>query len=161
SAGVPSVAQFVQLTRTPADIPPTGTITSPSTNVTINAGQSVSFSGTGSDPDGSITGYSWTFAGGSPSTSSLATPGNVTDPSPATFTAPLSVADNANVTDPAPPTRNITVNATQAPAITSPNSATFSVGTAGAFSVTTTGAPTSTITETGTLPNGVSFTDNG
>src|SRR5215831_9110404 len=161
SAGVPSVAKFVLLTRTPTDIPPTGTITSPSTNVTINAGQSVSFSGTGSDPDGTVTGYSWTFAGGNPSTSSLATPGNVTYSSPGTFTATLTVTDNGNLTDPAPPTRTITVNATQAPAITSASSTTFSVGTAGAFSVTTTGAPTPTLTETGTLPNGVTFTDNG
>jgi len=161
SAGVPSVAKFVLLTHTPTDIPPTGTITSPATNVTINAGQSVSFSGTGSDPDGTVTGYSWTFAGGNPSTSSLATPGNVTYSSPGTFTATLTVTDNANVTDPAPPTRTITVNATQAPAITSASSTTFIVGTVGTFSVTTTGAPTPTLTETGTLPSGVTFTDNG
>jgi galactose oxidase-like protein/PKD domain-containing protein len=161
SSGVPSVAQFVLLTRTPSDIPPTGTITSPSTDVTINAGQSVLFSGTGSDPDGTVTGYSWTFSGGNPSTSSLATPGNVTYSSPGTFTATLTVTDNANLTDPTPPTRTITVTATQAPAITSASSTTFSVGTAGTFSVTTTGAPTPTITETGTLPSGVTFTDNG
>jgi hypothetical protein len=38
---------------------PTATITAPSSNVTIEAGESVSFSGTGSDPDGSITNYRW------------------------------------------------------------------------------------------------------
>jgi hypothetical protein len=53
------------------------------------------------------------------------------------------------------------VTATQAPAITSGNSTTFIVGSLGTFSVTTTGAPTPTLSETGTLPNGVSFTDNG
>lgn len=110
SAGVPSVAQFVQLTPAPADIPPTGTITSPSSNVTITAGQSVAFSGTGTDPDGTITAYSWTFPGGSPSTSSLANPGSVIYSTSGSYTATLTVTDNAGLTDPNPPTRTITVN---------------------------------------------------
>src|SRR5690349_2167952 len=95
-AGVPSVAQFVQLTPAPADIPPTGVISSPSTNVTITAGQSVFFDGSASsDPDGTISAYSWTFPGGNPSTSSLATPGNVTYNSAGSFSATLTVTDNA------------------------------------------------------------------
>ena len=49
----------------------------------------------------------------------------------------------------------------QAPAITSGASTTFVTGTPGNVSVTTTGYPTATITETGALPSGVSFTDNG
>jgi hypothetical protein len=53
----------------------------------------------------------------------------------------------------------LTVN--QAPAITSANNAGFTVGTAGSFTVTTTGFPTPTITETGALPGGVTFHDNG
>jgi len=110
SSGVPSVAQFVQLTSAPADIPPTGTITSPATEVTITAGQSVFFSGSGSDPDGTVTAYSWSFPGGSPSSSSLVTPGNVVYNTPGTFAATLTVTDNAGLTDPHPPSRNITVN---------------------------------------------------
>ena len=48
------------------------------------------------------------------------------------------------------------------PAITSGNSATFKVGQAGSFSVTTTGIPTAAITNTGNaLPAGVTLTDNG
>jgi hypothetical protein len=110
SSGVPSVAQFVQLTPAPADQPPTGTITSPATDVTITAGQSVYFSGSGFDPDGTITAYSWSFPGGSPSTSSVATPGNVIYNIPGTFAATLTVTDNAGLTDPNPPSRKITVN---------------------------------------------------
>jgi len=108
--GVPSVAQFVQVTPAPADQPPTGTITSPATDATITAGQSVYFSGSGSDPDGTISAYSWSFPGGSPSTSSLATPGNVIYNTPGTFATTLTVTDNAGLTDPNPPSRNITVN---------------------------------------------------
>ena len=58
-------------------------------------------------------------------------------------------------------TVNLTVLAT-APTITSANSTTFAPGKAGqTFTVTTTGNPTNTITRTGPLPSGVSFTDNG
>lgn len=45
----------------------------------------------------------------------------------------------------------------QAPAITSANTTTFTVDTAGTFTVTATGNPTPSITQTGTLPSGVSF----
>jgi hypothetical protein len=110
SAGVPSVAQFVQLTSAAGDIPPTGTITSPAGNVTVTAGQSVFFSGTGSDPDGTISAYSWAFPGGSPGTSSLANPGYVIYSSPGTFRATFTVTDNAGLTDPNPPSVTVTVN---------------------------------------------------
>jgi hypothetical protein len=109
SSGVPSVAQFVQLTPAPPDQPPAGTITSPTSDVTITAGQSVFFAGSGSDPDGTVTAYSWLFPGGNPSTSSLATPGNVIYNAPGTFAATLTVTDNAGLTDPSPPSRMITV----------------------------------------------------
>jgi uncharacterized membrane protein len=70
----------------------------------------VFFSGSGTDPDGTITAYSWTFPGGNPSSSSLASPGNVIYSSPGSYTATLTVTDNANLNDPTPPTRNVTVN---------------------------------------------------
>jgi Putative Ig domain len=47
------------------------------------------------------------------------------------------------------------------PVITSANSTTFAAGVAGTFTVTTTGTPTPSLTETGTLPSGVTFKDNG
>ena len=47
------------------------------------------------------------------------------------------------------------------PAITSASSATSIVGTAFSFTVTTTGAPAPKLTETGALPSGITFTDNG
>jgi hypothetical protein len=49
----------------------------------------------------------------------------------------------------------------QAPAITSSPTTTFTVGSFGTFTVTTSGAPTPALSETGALPSGVSFVDNG
>jgi large repetitive protein len=57
--------------------------------------------------------------------------------------------------------QSFTLTVDQAPAITSANSTTFTVGTNGSFTVTTTGFPQDPITETGALPTGVTFVDNG
>jgi hypothetical protein len=46
-------------------------------------------------------------------------------------------------------------------AITSTPSATFTVGVPGTFTVTSGGVPTGALSETGPLPSGVTFTDNG
>src|SRR5579862_646224 len=162
SSGVPSVAQFVQLSSNPTDQPPTGTITSPVNDMTIAAGQSVSFAGTGTSQSGTIAAYSWNFAGGNPASSAVASPGAVVYSTAGTYVASLTVTDNSGVTDPSPPTRTVTVTSAQsAPAITSANSTTFTVGTAGSFTVTTTGSPTPSLTETGSLPSPVTFKDNG
>jgi predicted RNA-binding protein with TRAM domain len=82
-------------------------------------------------------------------------------------TVAYSVAVNAG----APRTGTITigprtfiVNQAQEPGtilITSANSATFEVGLAGAFAITTSGAPTPTLSAVGALPSDVTFTDNG
>jgi hypothetical protein len=63
-------------------------------------------------------------------------------------------ASNGIVTD---PSQNFTLVVTEAPAITSSNSATFTVGKSGSFNVTVNGYPGSAIEETGALPSGVSF----
>src|SRR5467141_2547920 len=55
-------------------------------------------------------------------------------------------------------TQTFTLTVDQAPAITSANSATFVLGFAGTFTVTATGFPAPTLSETGTLPTGVTFT---
>jgi hypothetical protein len=109
SSGVPSVARFVQLTSgPPANQAPTATITNPSANVTVNPGGSISFAGSGSDPDGSIASYSWTFAGGNPAASNVPTPGAVTYSTPGSYAASLTVTDNLGVAS-APAVRTVTV----------------------------------------------------
>src|SRR5262249_59499343 len=65
---------------------------------------------------------------------------------PLTFTAANGVPPNA--------VQSFTLTVNQAPAITSANNATFTVGTAGSFMVTATGFPTPTLTQTGALPAG-------
>jgi hypothetical protein len=74
---------------------------------------------------------------------------------------PITItASNGSSTD---ATQTFTLTVTKKPVITSSNAATFAVGAAGSFTVTTTAGypPTSTLSETGTLPSGVTFTDNG
>src|SRR5258708_37064232 len=92
--GVPSVAPFVQVGSTARIQPPRGTINRPAGDVTISAGQSVSFAGSGTDADGSVSAYRWIFPGGSPTTSASATPGSVTFSTPGTYYVSLTVTDN-------------------------------------------------------------------
>ena len=127
--GVPSVATFIQLLPHPTNQPPTATITNPSANVTIAAGQSVTFAGTANDPDGSVAAQAWIFPGGSPGKSTVVNPGAVSFATPGVYTVSLTVLDNLGVNDPSPPTVTVTVTgtATLGAAITSPaNGATVS-----------------------------------
>lgn len=57
-------------------------------------------------------------------------------------------------------TQSFTLVVNEVAAITSADHTTFSVGTAGAFTVQTRGFPAPTLSETGALPNGVTFMDN-
>jgi hypothetical protein len=103
TAGVPSKAEFVQLSRY-SSTPPTSTITSPGSDTTIVSGNSVSF-GTAS----SAYRYSWIFPGGAPATSTSQNPGNVTFNTPGTYLVSLTAIDSFGNSDPNPPTRKITV----------------------------------------------------
>jgi PKD repeat protein len=145
SAETPSVATFVTLSAS-ADTPPTATITSPSGNLTVNPGQSVFFAGEGSDATGSISSYSWTFPGGNPGSSSLATPGNVTYSAPGTYSASLTVQDTAGLTSQKPATRAITVSDFSISA--APASQLVLPGSSASYSTTLTAGPgfTGTVT---------------
>jgi fibronectin type 3 domain-containing protein len=134
SAGVPSKAQFIQLSpySTP---PPAGTIASPASAVTIRAGGSVNFSaGT------TAAHYSWVFPGGSPTTSVAQSPGNVTFSTPGTYVASLTVIDASGNSDPNPPTRTITVTPSTADfaIAVSPSGQAVAPGQSASFTVTVT-----------------------
>ena len=76
-------------------------------------------------------------------------------------TYPITITANNGVTPNA--TQNFTLTVNQPPAITSANNTTFKVGTAGTFSVTTTGFPTNAsmaISESAALPSGVTLVNN-
>ena len=72
---------------------------------------------------------------------------------PFTITATNGVSPSA--------TQPFILSVLQAPGITSPAATTFIAGQAGTFTVTTSGVPNSTLSETGALPPGVTFIDNG
>ena len=108
STGVPSVAEFIQLSPY-ATTPPDGAITSPTSDITILAGGMVSFGTTSSAAK-----YSWVFPGGTPANSTLRNPGNVVFNTPGTYVASLTVIDSSGNSDPSPPTRTITVLPTSA-----------------------------------------------
>ena len=132
STGVPSVAQFIQLSPY-ATTPPSGAITSPTSDITIPAGSMVSFSTTSSAAK-----YSWVFPGGSPATSTLQNPGNVVFNTPGTYVASLTVIDSSGNSDPSPPTRTITVLPTSADfsIVVSPSSQAVTPGQSTNFTVT-------------------------
>ena len=109
NSGVPSLASMVQISTAPTDVPPTGTITSPASNVTVNAGGSVSFAGTGTSTGSTISSYLWSFFDGIPSSSNLQNPGAVTYSIPGSHVATLTVTDAQGITDPHPPSVTITV----------------------------------------------------
>jgi large repetitive protein len=57
-------------------------------------------------------------------------------------------------------TQNFTLTVDEAAAVTSGTSATFTVGALGSFTVTASGYPVPSLTRSGTLPSGITFTDN-
>ena len=128
-----------------------------------------------------------TFAVGQAGTFTVTTTGYPTCilPAPLTLPSRVTFTDNAdgtatlagtpaantggtyqftiNATNGASPdaTQAFTLTVNQAPRITSPASTTFTAGQAGTFTVKSTGVPNSTLSETGALPSGVKFKDNG
>ena len=58
-------------------------------------------------------------------------------------------------------TQTFTLTVDQVPAFTSSSSASLTFGRPGSFTVTTSGYPTAALTESGALPNGVTFVDDG
>jgi len=103
ASGVPSVAQFIQLTNY-TTTPPTGQITAPASDVTISAGSSVSFSTTSPAAK-----YAWVFPGGTPTTSTAQNPGAVKFTKAGEYVISMTAIDATGNSDPSPPTRKVTV----------------------------------------------------
>ncbi|HEX5502329.1 MAG TPA: putative Ig domain-containing protein, partial [Thermomicrobiales bacterium] len=91
-----------------------------------------------------------------PASATITTAGTATT----TFTPNAAGAGSADATvDSQTVTANLTITAP--PAITTADNATFTVGQFGTFTVTATGTTPLTLSETGALPTGVTFVDNG
>ncbi len=89
---------------------PNGIINTPTGAVTIIAGHSVSFSGTGTDPDNTLPlVYAWNFGGGAPD-QYVEDPGPVYFNTPGTYAVTFTATDDLGLPDPTPDTRVITVN---------------------------------------------------
>jgi len=83
---------------------PDGVIDSPFSSLVVNEGESVIFTGTGSDPDGDVLlSYQWNFGGGAPNTT-VKDPGAVVFATAGTYVVSLTVTDSAARSDPVPAT---------------------------------------------------------
>lgn len=132
-------------------------VTTNPTNQIVNAGQTATFTAAASGkPTPTVqwqvstnSGANFTDIAGATSTtlSFTAAAGQNGNQYRAVFTNSLGTATTTGAT--------LTVNS--APQITSANNASFTVGTAGSFTVTATGTPPPTFSETGTLPAGVTL----
>ena len=90
--------------------PPVCTIDTPAAgNVMIFEGETVDYTGTATDIDGVIQGYSWTFDGGFPASSTAEDPGLVTYNTPGTYTTTFDATDDGGASCLPPDTRTITV----------------------------------------------------
>ena len=78
--------------------PPSCSIDEPPDNVEIQAGDSISYSGTAIDNDGTIIGYAWSFAGGSPASANVEDPGLVNYEEAGVYLTTFSAEDNAGAT---------------------------------------------------------------
>ena len=96
-----------------------------------------------------------TFTGDGNGTASLVYDGtaSMVGTYPITITASNGTAPDA--------TQAFTLKLDQPPTITSADSTTFTLGTARTFPVTTTGTPPASLSQSGALPAGVTFTDDG
>ena len=91
------------------NIAPNGTIVTPGDDITISAGGSVNFSGSGVDPDSNLPlSYTWNFDGAAPN-SSRQNPGQVTFAAAGTYTVTLTVKDSELLSDPSPAQVTVTV----------------------------------------------------
>jgi len=158
TAGVPSVAKFVKIAAAVSNQAPVAVIGSPTGNVTVNPGGAVSFSGSGTDSDGSISAYGWTLPGGAPASSSVPAPGNVSYPTPGTYVASFIVTDDKGLAS-QPATRTIAVSNFSVAA--TPSSRAVTAGQSATYTATVTPASgfTGTVNFSVTgLPSGATAT---
>ena len=152
-------------TPTPGTATKVLTITVASSTLTITSGstlppatKSQAYSTTLA-ASGGTTPYTWSKSGTLPTGLTLGSTGKITGTPSATGTKTftVTVTDKDGLT--ASKSVSITVGTTSvAPAFTSANATTFVEGTTWSFTITSSGSPTATVSEIGTLPAWLTFT---
>ncbi|HEX7449881.1 MAG TPA: putative Ig domain-containing protein, partial [Pirellulales bacterium] len=161
--GTPASQAFtLTVTSAPVNIAPT--ITSPD-NISFESGSSGTFTiTTTGNPNAAIT-----FSGSLPAGVTLTDNGDGTATlagTPGVGTEgdySITITADNGVGTPASQPFTLTVTSAPvnvAPTITSPDNISFEAGSSGTFTITTTGAPNAAITFSGSLPAGVTLTDN-
>lgn len=124
------------------------------------AGQSTDFTATGF-PAPALSASGLPAGLGLGNTSVIQSPARISG-TPANGTGgvyPVTVTASNGVGSPA--TKNLSVTVNEAPELTGPSEARFVTGSANAIGYSSDGFPQATLTQTGTLPAGLSFVDNG
>jgi hypothetical protein len=93
------------------NLPPDGAITSPSSSVTVSVGDTVQFSGAGTDPDANLPlSYRWNFGTGSGiADATVKDPGAVQFLAAGSYTVTFTVTDGLGAVDPTPASVVVTV----------------------------------------------------
>ena len=93
------------------NLAPDSIIDLPAVNITIQQGETVNFSGHGTDPDNNLPlSFAWHFGDGSGiADSSLQNPGTVQFNTPGVYTVTFTVTDSLGLSDPTPASRTVTV----------------------------------------------------
>ncbi len=95
----------------PPNQAPSGSILEPPGPVSVEVGQPLQFSGSGTDPDGHLPlVYLWTFDDSGLTASSSEDPGALTFPAAGTFSVRLTVSDALGLADPTPAAVEVTVH---------------------------------------------------
>jgi iron transport multicopper oxidase len=159
--GTPAVSAPITMTVTGASSPPQFLTDTPPTSATVGTPYSYTFAASGSPAP------AFTVSSGSlPPGLTLQTLTGVlsgTPTTPGTYSFQVKAANTSGGNPAITPTITIGVgNASTAPTITTTTTATsVQVGQALAFTVTASGQPVPALSAAGTLPSGISFTDNG
>ena len=149
----PPVTQSFTINATAPSAPTITAVTPASGSATISFNPPANYGGT------PITGYTATCNPGGVTGTGTASPVVVGGLANGTLYSCSVAAVNAAGTGPSSGTLDVTpTGAATAPSITSPNATTFTVTQAGTFTVVGTGNPAPTLSLTGALPSGVSFT---
>ena len=108
-----TISDTFSIQKIPAgtNVPPSGVIDAPLGNQTINEGDSVTFSGTGTDSDNNLPlTHLWTFGGSGIPDTTLEDPSSLTFTTAGVYTVTYTVTDALGLADPTPATVQITVN---------------------------------------------------